>query len=363
MALYNTHYYNETIRKYVIGFGHIFTNLFVSRGDAETGEIQREVVPVTYSPKEKFIRRIESDYDELQRPAIKLPRIGFEIVGYNYAPERKTSHRYRLSEQSKNDPDSIDFQYNPVPYDIDFDVSIIVKTQEEGLQIVEQIMPFFTPDYTMTMKLSKASSKLLDIPVSLMAVTSDDTYDGQFDERRAIIWTMSFKLKGYIFGPARTKGRILSAYTNAINVNNVPQIIPQEQQEGIAITGIYDYNVFEGIGDEFGDTVRGTETHGEGLSYTFPKNTDFSVTFDLFDENGAPVDFSGGTLSGNFKESFSSDDTYNMNVSYSGNSVTATVLSATTASLDVGVYIFDIYFDDGNSISNVGQGTFNITVD
>jgi hypothetical protein len=364
MALYNTYYYNETIRKYVIAFGHIFTNIFVSRGDAITGELQREVVPVTYSAKEKFVQRLNQDYTDKQRIALKLPRIGFEVIGYQYAPERKTSTRYRVEGRDLDDNGLFAFQYNPVPYDIDFDVSIITKSQEEGLQIIEQILPFFAPDYVISMKLSAVDSNRQDIAVSLLSVASDDTFSGQFDDRRTIMWSLSFKLKGFVYGPPRTGKRILRVITNTISVDNIPQVVPAVLAGGIAITGVWESNVFEGLDDVTGELVSSGEVVlGEGVSYAFPKNTEFSTTLNIKNEAGTILDFSGGTLTATFKKTFSSDTLHPISVAYDVGTkdITLSVLAATTTTLTNGIYIFDIYYDDGTSITGVLQGTFNIT--
>lgn len=209
-------FYHQTIRKYVTLFGTLFNDIWVIRGgDGETTAKQAFKVPLAYGPKEKFLARLDNDPDLDKQFAIVLPRMGFEITGYNYAADRKlpTINRF-VTKSVTSDTDLRNYQYNPVPYDIEFQLSIFVKNTEDGTQIIEQILPYFTPEWTTTVQLISDPSIVLDIPIYLTGVTTEDVYEGSFEERRSLIHTLSFVLKGYIFGPTKKQGVIKLANVN-----------------------------------------------------------------------------------------------------------------------------------------------------
>lgn len=193
-------FYFGLFRKYVAVFGTLFNNIYIYRSEAGTAT-QQIKVPISYGPKEKTLARLEGD-PNLNRPAaIVLPRMSFEISGVRYAPERKLPSTY-----FKTHRDSLgatNTQYVPVPYDIDFTLSIMAKNAEDATKIVEQILPFFTPDFTPTVHLVPEMQIKMDVPVILQTVNVDDQYEGNFEQRRAIVWTLQFVMKGYIFGPIR----------------------------------------------------------------------------------------------------------------------------------------------------------------
>lgn len=193
-------YYFGLFRKYVAVFGTLFNNIYIYRSEAGTAT-QQIKVPISYGPKEKTLARLEGD-PNLNRPAaIVLPRMSFEISGVRYAPERKLPSTYFKS--YKDASGAINTQYLPVPYDIDFTLSIMAKNAEDATKIVEQILPFFTPDFTPTVHLVPEMQIKMDVPVILQTVNVDDQYEGNFEQRRAIVWTLQFVMKGYIFGPVR----------------------------------------------------------------------------------------------------------------------------------------------------------------
>lgn len=169
-------------------------------------------VPISYGPKEKMLARLDAD-PNLKRPAIQLPRMSFELVDINYSSTRKLNTVQKIYAQSE-DANYLKYQYVPVPYDFNFVLSIAVKNADDGTRILEQILPFFTPQWTATVNLIPEMGIKLDIPVVLNAVTSEDTYEGDFISRRSLIWTLTFTLKGYIFGPIKEKGVIKIANTN-----------------------------------------------------------------------------------------------------------------------------------------------------
>lgn len=159
-------------------------------------------VPLNYGPMQKYLSKTSQD-PKLDAPAITLPRMAFEYLNLTYDGTRK------LTNNSLNKKlgllDDTTFAYSPAPYNLEFSLYIMTKSSEDGLQILEQIIPFFKPDFTVTLKLFPTSEILIDVPIILNNVTVDDTYEGSFEERRAIIWTLSFTMKAYYFGPSYTK--------------------------------------------------------------------------------------------------------------------------------------------------------------
>lgn len=213
MALYNKLFYHKLLRKYTIAFGSLFNDIYVERNDSNGNVLHTEKVGLTYSAKSKFFYRLHQDGNLDRKPAIKLPKMAFSVISIAYAPERKITSKRKISATDPNDPDKKSYIYTPLPYDINYSLSIVTKSQDEGLQIIEQIVPFFTPDYTITMKGIQNPDINFDVPINLIAVNPDDTYEGQFDERRMITWELDFVMKAYMFGPSRSGSIIKSADT------------------------------------------------------------------------------------------------------------------------------------------------------
>lgn len=191
------------LRKYVIYFGTLFNNIWLKRFDSTGALVQNMKVPLNYGPREKFLARLEGN-PNLERPiAIQLPRMTFEMTGLYYDPSRKLNAINRTTAPVPGNEGATRWQYQPVPYNIDFTLSIMVKNIEDGTYIVEQILPYFNPVWTATLNLNPDLNQKHDIPITLDNITSDDTYEGDFVNRRAIIWTLSFTMKGYFFGPTK----------------------------------------------------------------------------------------------------------------------------------------------------------------
>lgn len=200
-------FYHDTLRKYVILFGTLFNDIQINREDSNGNVKQVVKVPLSYGPREKFLARIEGidgGRDPQEQPfSIVLPRMGFEITGFNYAPERKLPTRNKFTTVELNDEHGKRkmYRYNPVPYDINFTLSIFVKNTTDGTRIIEQILPYFTPEWTTTVQLTEAPDITLDVPLVLTGTSQDDVYEGGFEERRALIWSLDFTMKGVFFGP------------------------------------------------------------------------------------------------------------------------------------------------------------------
>lgn len=216
-------FYHDTLRRYVILFGTLFNDVWINRED-ENGNVKQSIkVPLAYGPREKFLARIEgieSQRDPLQQPfSMVLPRMGFEITGFNYAPERKLPTRKHFAKSNNTDEDKDNYIYNPVPYDISFSLSIFVKNTTDGTRIIEQILPYFTPEWTSTVQLIDDPDVTLDIPLVLTGTNQDDVYEGSFEERRALIWTLDFTMKGFFFGPVYKQEVIKLANTQIFDAS------------------------------------------------------------------------------------------------------------------------------------------------
>ena len=191
----------------------MFNNIVVSRKTTAGVVDKRIKVPISYSPRDKLLARIETDPSLRKPDAVSLPRMGFEMTSMTYAGERKLSTIKKFTAAGTNGNNRT-IMYAPVPYDVNFQLSIMVKNAEDGTQILEQILPFFTPEWTNTVQLIDDMDIKLDIPLVLLSVSSDDTYEGDFETRRALIWTLDFTMKCYFFGPTKTKKLIKLANVN-----------------------------------------------------------------------------------------------------------------------------------------------------
>jgi hypothetical protein len=216
--LNNNVYYHGIIRKCIVGFGSLFSDIYIDRkqGDSVTGTtIQRLQIPLAYAPKEKWIVRIEQDPSLENHVYTTLPRMSFEILGYNYDPARKVNRMQQI--KCGDGTGSVSTMYTPVPYNIDMSLYILTKTQEDGLQIVEQILPTFTPEYTLTINAVPDMNVKLDIPIILNSVAVNDEYDGDFQTRRFVTHTLNFQMKVNLFGPITGKNVIDTVNANVGN--------------------------------------------------------------------------------------------------------------------------------------------------
>lgn len=212
--MFGQSFYHDTIRKYVILFGTLFNDIVIQKTDSQKNVKQSIKVPLSYSPKEKMLARLTQDPNLDRKYAIQLPRMGFEMTSMVYSPTRKLATINRRVHPNATNANRLDYIYNPVPYDITFSLFVMVKNAEDGTRILEQILPFFTPEWTASVNLIPEMDIVMDIPVTLLNVTPQDTYEGGFTDRRALIWTLDFMLKGYIFGPVRRSGIIKLANVN-----------------------------------------------------------------------------------------------------------------------------------------------------
>ena len=213
-------FYHATLRKTIVAFGRLFSNVYIDRkaNDSATGEtVQRLQIPLAYSPKEKWIVRIDSDPNLENYTYTSLPRMAFEITSYSYDPSRKLPKLNKITCGVKDNERS--FTYTPVPYNIDISLYVLTKTQEDALQIIEQILPTFNPDYTMSINAVPEMNIVQDVPVILNNISVSDEYDGDFQTRRFVTHTLNFTLKVNLFNSVNSNGVIKTVIASVTDPN------------------------------------------------------------------------------------------------------------------------------------------------
>ena len=193
-----TYFYHEILRKTVIGFGTLFNNINIRHKDASGTNVSVLKVPLAYGPMQKFLARIQQQPDLEREIAITLPRISFEMQGLQYDPSRKTGIAQTFLAKNGTNARKV---YMPVPYNVGFELSIMSKLSDDALQILEQIIPYFQPSFNITVNLIDSIGEKKDIPIVLESINYSDQYEGGFDTRRIIVYTLSFTAKTYLFGP------------------------------------------------------------------------------------------------------------------------------------------------------------------
>ena len=196
-------FYHETMRKVIISFGTLFNNINLVRKNNSGIVTQTMKVPLAYGPKQKWLTRLDADASLDTKVAITLPRLGFEIQNLSYDPTRKLNRvqKFKKVKSSSDDANKLDSQFMPVPYNLDIELYAMAKNSDDALQIVEQILPFFQPDYTLTINDMADLGIKRDVPIILNSVSYEDSYRGDYGERRAIIYTLGFTSKFYLYGP------------------------------------------------------------------------------------------------------------------------------------------------------------------
>jgi hypothetical protein len=203
-----TQYYHETIRKVVVAFGTMFNNISLVRKDSDGKVVQSMKVPLAYGPRQKFLVRLAEDPDLTKQVAVTLPRIGFEINGLTYDPARKLNRIQKFKKTKTGNSKKLETQYMPVPYNVGFELYVLAKNSDDALQIVEQILPYFQPEYTLTLNDMSEMGIKRDVPIVLNSISYEDDYEGDFASRRALIYTLSFTAKFYLYGPVTSQSII-----------------------------------------------------------------------------------------------------------------------------------------------------------
>ena len=207
-------FYHQTIRKYVAAFGTLFNDINIERKNSSGAVVERVKVPLAYGPRQKWILALSDTTDQRRVLAARLPRIGFSLTGVSYDSVRKLNTVIRNVAANTASTGSVLSQYNPVPYNFDFELFILVNNAEDGTQILEQILPYFTPEFTVTINTIPDMGIKADVPIVLNSASQSDEYEGELATRRTIIWTLSFLLKGFVYPDVKSGTLIKSIEVN-----------------------------------------------------------------------------------------------------------------------------------------------------
>lgn len=234
-----------SLRKYVIYFGTLFNNIYLNRYDATGTVVQNMRVPINYGPREKFLARLDGNPDLDRSIAIQLPRMSFEMIGFRHDRDRALNKLQKITVADPNNPGSLTYQYAPVPWDIDFELSIMVKNAEDGTYIVEQILPYFNPAWSASLNINEDMNQSFDVPIFLNDIGQTDTYEGSFENRRTLIWTLRFTIKAWFFGPTKTGGKIIKRAD--VNFHVPPIGFSIEDAYGLGLSEVESLTITPGL--------------------------------------------------------------------------------------------------------------------
>ena len=232
-------FYNRIIRKMIVGFGSIFDNITLVRYNEDDSEQERFIVPIGFANKENYVDRLSDDPNLDKKTRITLPTMAYEMTGISYDTSRKQNTNIQNFAMT---PTGVKSQYNPVPYDFNFSLYLYVRNIEDASQIIEHILAYFTPDYTLKLNLIPEMGIIKEVPILLNDVSQEITSEGDRSiDTRIIIWTLNFTAKGFIYGPTSSTGLIKTSITNILsNVNNDNLVV-----FNVANTGIGTYQTDE----------------------------------------------------------------------------------------------------------------------
>jgi len=242
-----SHFYNQIVRKNIIAFGTLFNNITLKSTDPNDGSVLEETkVPLNYGPKQKFLVRL-TDVSQ-SKVAITLPRIYFEMTGIEYDASRKTSPIQKYKTIIADNGNEVKVQYVPVPYNISFELGVIAKSQDDALQIVEQILPYFQPSFSITLNMIPDMNEKRDVAIVLNSITGEDEWDESFNDRRYIAYTLNFTMKSYLYGPYSTSDIIRKAIIHetigdrAVNRRTITRTYTPKATTDINSDGVVDVN-------------------------------------------------------------------------------------------------------------------------
>jgi len=223
------YFYNEATRNVVVAFGTLFNRVQIAKKDSSGNVTQTMKVPLAYGPKQKWLSRLQEDPNLNKKVAVTLPRLGFEISGIEYDSARKLNKIIKVKKKVDGvDYDQLKSGFMPVPYNINFELYVMAKQSDDALQIVEQILPYFQPEYTVTMREVPELDIIRDVPIVLNSINYEDNYEGEFTSRRAIIYTMSFTAKYFLYGPITSTNVIRSVQVD--QYTDMPVNSPKREQ-------------------------------------------------------------------------------------------------------------------------------------
>jgi len=254
-----SHFYNQIVRKNIIAFGTLFNNITMKSTDPDTGEVlEEQKVPLAYGPKQKFLVRLTDQSSS--KVAITLPRIYFEMTSIDYDSTRKTSPIQKYKTIIDGNGDEVRVQYVPVPYNIGFELGVIAKSQDDALQITEQILPYFQPSFSITLNMIPDMNEKKDVAIVLNGISSEDEWDDSFMNRRYIAYTLNFTMKSYLYGPYNTADVIKKAIIHetlgdlSVNRRTITRTYTPKAKTDINTDGVIDVNddALLDAGDDFG---------------------------------------------------------------------------------------------------------------
>ena len=237
------YFYHKIIRKTVTTFGTLFNNIQLKTLDANDKLVVEQKVPLAYGPIQKFLARLTQSPDLDKKVTITVPRMSFEMTGINYDAGRKVPPIQRSRKVGDGQTTTTNVQYLPVPYNIGFELNVIAKSQDDALQILEQILPFFQPNFTMTVNLIPEMDEKRDLPIILESIDFTDDYEGDYSTRRYIYYTLRFTVKTYMYGPVAANDIIrksiattligdLSTNQRALEYNVTPKALEDKNNDG-----------------------------------------------------------------------------------------------------------------------------------
>lgn len=248
----------DCIKKYMSLFGALFSDIEIER-TINGNETQILTVPLSYANKEKMLVRDEEDPNLDKQAAVTLPRISYEITGMNYDAPRKTPGVMKRAASIVGDKSNMNYQYSGIPYNIDLKLYIYVKNMSDGTKIVEQILPFFQPDYTVTADIIPEMNLLVDVPIIYNGISVENTTSQIFADRQIILWTLNFTVKAMLYGPVRKQKLIKYVMINADDGSSNTKIITLVTEPGLDANGNPTTNILNsinpdliGIGDNYG---------------------------------------------------------------------------------------------------------------
>ena len=198
------YFYNEILRRTIISFGTLFNSITIKQTNSSDNVVSVVRVPLAYGPTQKFLARLEQSPDLSKSTAMTLPRMSFEFTGLTYDSTRKVSTTQQYTVKDPDNGSESKKVFMPVPYNMQFELSIMTKLNDDALQIVEQILPYFQPAYNLSVELVESIQEKRDIPIILENITMQDDYEGDYTTRRVLLYTLRFTAKTYLFGPVTT---------------------------------------------------------------------------------------------------------------------------------------------------------------
>ena len=234
------YFYHEIFRKTVIGFGTLFNNITIRKTNSSGDVISILKVPLAYGPTQKFLASADQNPNLNAPTSLSLPRMSFEMNGMSYDPARKTTSTQTFISQKLSEKTKARKTFMPVPYSMNFELSIMSKTNEDALEIIEQILPYFQPQYNITINLVDEIGEKRDIPIILENISMDDQYEGDFTTRKALIYTIRFSAKTYLFGPVGSSSGLIKSAT--VDVTTIAPRGPREVRYTVTPRATQDYD-------------------------------------------------------------------------------------------------------------------------